>query len=113
MAFDITQEMTDFREIELAEFGDTVVYTNGITGAAKSILAIRPSTTMAQMKPDRTTFQQIKTRMDLLVSRLDIVEVLKGKDTITLKVEPDDDLAKTLKVVHCTDEYGAWRLGLV
>ena len=113
MAFDITQEITDFREIELAEFGESVVYKNGLTNVSKSILAIRPSITMAQMKPDRTSFNQIKTRMDLLVSRLDVTEVHKGKDSITLKVEPDDAVAKTLMVTHCTDEYGAWRLGLV
>jgi hypothetical protein len=113
MAFDITQEMADFRDIELDEFGESVVYTNGITAASKTILAIRPTPEWNQMKPGRTEFHQMKSKMDLLVSRLDITSVNKGKDTVTLKVEPDDVNAKTLLVTYCTDEYGAWRLGLV
>jgi len=113
LAFDITQEKTDFKDIELDEFGESVVYTNGKTGKKKTILAIRPTTRIAQLKTVSTQFNPIKTRMDLLVSRIDIAEVNKGEDTVKLRVEPDDDNEKTLKVAHCSDEYGAWRLGLV
>lgn len=113
MAFDISQEVADFRDIELDEFGEPVVYRDGIAGTSKTILAIRPTPKDDQMKPGRTEFHQIKTKMDLLVSRLDVVAVNKGKDTVTMKVEPDDVNTKTLLVSYCTDEYGAWRLGLV
>ena len=112
MAWDNSAAISDFENIELDEFGETVTYTP-FGGSARSLQAVVNRSTTTQMNLPRTNYGPARRHLEILVSTNHLQTVIKNKDTVTMLIEPDDARQKTLTVVGARPEYGVWRLTLL
>lgn len=114
MAYDLNQAIEDFDAYQLDEFGEPVTYTP-YGGAAKTINVIRYHTERDDINLRGNAYGVGAIKIVILVSRdatNGIATVVKGKDTVTMRIEPDDASEKTLRVQYAQHEYGCWRMGL-
>lgn len=115
MSYDTTNAIADFENIILDEFGESIKYTP-YGASQKTILAVIYRTQTDQMALQRSNLKPARKRIEMKISQgatKGVANVTKGKDIVTLKIEPDDTYEKTLTVQSANPEYGTWRLGLM
>jgi hypothetical protein len=121
VAFDITAAIQEFEDIELEEFGESVVYVpHG--GTEKTIDAIIERGVDGGRRPglQSVRFNQKFTpaidSLSILISQgatKGIASIQKGVDKIKMKREQDDEFQKYFTVTSAKQEYGCWRIGVL
>lgn len=114
MSWDNTAAIEDFETLQLAEFGESVIFINGTTLAQTRLDVVRPTVTEKTLALRQSTNTQLKAKVEILVSRGSSgkATIRQDIDKFKLKVSPDDAFEKTLLVRYVMNEYGAWRVGL-
>jgi hypothetical protein len=115
MSYSIAQETKDFEDVILDEFGETITYVPD-SGPQKSIKAIIPRRSNGSINLQGASFSPGRTKLEIKISQgvtLGMANVVKGKDKVKFKLEPDDLHERVLTVSSANAEYGAWVLGLL
>jgi hypothetical protein len=115
MSYSIAQEITDFEEVILDEFGETIIYSPD-SGSEKTIKAIIPRRSNGSINLQGASYSPGRTKLEIKISQgtvKGIPAVVKGKDKVKFKLEPDDLHDRILTISSVNAEYGAWVLGLL